>query len=76
VSWDDTRYEATCQQCGRAGFVTRSSDDWGRSRTNYEGFENLPPDINDVARKRADARESRPRCSCGSTSVIQGAQVG
>ncbi len=38
MSWEHHYYEATCRQCGAKGFKIRSSDDWGRSETSWEGF--------------------------------------
>lgn len=75
MSWEHTKYDAVCEACGRKGFVIRSSDDWGRFATSYEGFDNVSPDATAVGRKRADARDSSPKCACGSTAVRQGAWV-
>ncbi len=73
MGWEKTRYAARCGQCGHEGIVILSSDDWGRQGRHYEGFENIPPDINAVARLRADARHNSACCSCGSTDIVQGA---
>jgi len=72
MGWEKTSYAARCGASGREGTVTISSDDWGRHARLYEGFENIPPDITAVGRKRVDARENSPRC-CGSTNIVRGA---
>ena len=75
MSWEHEKYIAICKKCGRKGFVIHSSDDWGRSETQYEGFENLPPNDYEVARKRVGPRDSEPRCVCGSSDIKQGELV-
>ena len=70
------KYEAQCRTCGRKGFVIEASDDWGRSETTWEGFDNEPPDPTAVGRKRVDARDLTPVCQCGSKSVARGAYIG
>ncbi len=75
MSWEHDKYEATCDHCGHKGFVTHSSDDWGRSEISYEGFQNIEPSATAVGRKRASARDHSPRCACGSTSITRGAYV-
>lgn len=69
MSWDHTRYAARCKRCGAQGFMTESSDDWNRTRTTWEGFENVPPSAEAVARKRAGPNDFRPRCGCGSSEI-------
>jgi hypothetical protein len=76
MSWEHERYTAFCEQCGRTGFCTHSSDDWGRSATRWEGFENVPPHLMAIARKRADPGDMRPLCRCGSTRVVLGPYIG
>jgi len=70
MSWDYTRYRARCTSCGKIGACVRGSDDWGRSSTKWEGFENRPANSTAVARKRADARDMTARCECGGTNVL------
>ena len=72
MSWDHDKYHATCQACGREGFVIESSDDWGRAAREYVGFENLAPDPTAVGRKRQDARQQSGRCACGNSSIRRG----
>ena len=67
------KHEAFCTHCGHKGFVIHSSDDWGRSEMSYEGVENEPPDRYAVGRKRAEPRDMRPRCECGSLHIRRGA---
>jgi|GEM_PF-1876219 len=76
MGWDRTKYEATCTNCGHSGFVIKADDDWGRSQTSWIGFENKEPDVNAVARKQADARDSSPQCECGSTKIQIGTKLG
>lgn len=73
MGWENTVYAARCGQCGHEGSVIHSSDDSGRQARRYEGFENAPPGVDAVARKRADARQNNGRCSCGSTDIVRGA---
>jgi hypothetical protein len=75
MGWEHDRYEATCGDCGKAGVVIISSDDWGRSARRFEGFENVEPATTAVGRVRQDRREMNGRCSCGSNSVVQGAAI-
>jgi hypothetical protein len=72
MSWDYTRYKATCKQCGATGVCTQGSDDWMRSSTSWEGFTEVAPSAYEVGRKRADARDMGARCACGSTNVEVG----
>lgn len=72
MGWDHDHYQATCEECGRTGTVTISSDDWGRSARRYEGFENIEPSSTAVGRRRQDRRELDGRCVCGSTRIIRG----
>lgn len=73
MSWDDTRYKATCNFCGTTGVCIKSSDDWNRSRTKWEGFQEVPPDPIAVYMKKVDARDMRGVCKCGSTNIVLGA---
>lgn len=72
MGWEYTRYIAKCNECGHEGVCTQGSDDWCRSSTSWEGFDNETPDVNAVARKRSDLRESRPLCICGSRDIEVG----
>lgn len=75
MSWEYSKYEAVCESCGHEGVCIRGSDDWGRSSTSWEGFQNHPPNSTAVGRKRADSRDMEPVCSCGGTSIRIGAQI-
>ena len=72
MSWEYTKYEAVCEDCGRSGFCIEGSDDWGRSSTQWEGFGNENPHPYAVGRKRLDARNMRPVCVCGSFKITVG----
>lgn len=72
MGWENARYRARCGQCGHEGAVIHSSDDWGRQARRYEGFENVLPGVDAVARKRADSRQNSGRCRCGSTDIVRG----
>lgn len=72
MSWEYLKYEATCQDCGKTGYCIEGSDDWGRHSRDWEGFENQEADGTAVARKRADKREARGLCSCGSSNIEKG----
>lgn len=76
MSWDREKHKATCLDCGTEGFCIQATDDWNRSSTTWIGFENIKPDAQAVARKRVDARNSRPQCSCGSTNIEIGEPLG
>lgn len=76
MSWEYSKYKARCSNCGKEGFCLRGSDDWGRSSTSWEGFDNTEPDINDVGRKRADTRDMRPTCTCGNQRIEIGDCIG
>jgi hypothetical protein len=72
MSWEHERYHASCAACGHEGIVIESSDDWGRSARQYEGFDNIGADLTAVGRKRQDIRQNSAQCHCGSTSIIRG----
>ena len=72
MSWEYSRYEAKCEDCEHEGVCIQGDDDWGRSSTSWEGFDNVAPDSNEVYRKRTDSRESRPICKCGSKRIVVG----
>lgn len=76
MSWEHSKYKAKCVQCGHEGFCIRSSDDWNRSGTSWEGFENVEPDATAVSRKRVDRRDSQPVCKCGSNKIEVGDYLG
>lgn len=74
MSWEHNHYTATCDACGHEGVCIKSSDDWGRSATRFEGFENVAPDSYAVGRKRVGADDMRPKCqNCGGASITIGA---
>ena len=75
MSWEHSKYEAICETCGHRGFCVKGSDDWGRSSTTWEDFENRPPHPNAVARKRADSRDMEPVCICGGTKIRIGNHI-
>src|ERR1700731_3589462 len=75
VSWEYSKYETVCEMCGHRGFCVRGSDDWGRSSTKWEGFENRPSSSTAVARKRVDSRDMEPVCICGGTMVKIGDHI-
>jgi hypothetical protein len=72
VGWEYSNYKATCAACGHEGVCIKGIDDWCRSSTSWEGFKNHAADPNDIGRKRADSRDSRPECECGSRKIIVG----
>jgi hypothetical protein len=75
MSWEYSKFEEVCEQCGRQGFCIEGSDDWGRSSTSWEGFENHEPHPTPVGRKRADIRQMRPVCVCGSSEIVTGKHI-
>ena len=72
MSWEHTRYAARCEACGHVGVCIRSSDDWGRSATSWEGFASKEPDNTAVGRKRVGSRDMSPACACGDTRIVLG----
>lgn len=72
MSWEYARFHAKCKKCGKEGFCIQGFDDWNRRSASWEGFTNLEPNINAVARKRADARDKEPLCDCGGSSIQVG----
>ena len=75
MSWDYSRYEAHCEDCGKEGFRINGSDDWGNSSTTWEGFETQSPSDYEVVRKRIGPDELA-KCFCGSSRVVVGKLVG
>jgi hypothetical protein len=75
MSWEGTRYVATCKACGHTGVCIQGSDDWMRTRTLWEGFSSVAPDPTAVARKRLDAGDSVAICSCGSSNIEVGGML-
>lgn len=69
MSWEYSKYEAICENCGRSGFCIQGSDDWGRSSTAWEGFDSRPPNPTAVARRRVDSRDMVAVCTCGGTVI-------
>ena len=55
MSWEYSKYEAKCENCGREGFCIRGEDDWNRSSTQWIGFINLAPHVTEVVRMRVGA---------------------
>lgn len=55
MSWEYSKYEAVCKQCGHQGFCIEGSDDWGRSCTWWEGFNGRPSSPTAVGRMKASA---------------------
>ena len=76
MSWEHSKYKAKCVQCGHEGYCIRSSDDWGRSQTRWEGFTNEEPDTTAVGRKRLDRRDMSAVCKCGSKNIEVGEYLG
>lgn len=76
MGWEQTKYRAACSSCGKTGICVQRSDDWGRHSTTWVGFRNVEPSPTAVARKRTDARDSRPLCECGSTEIVVGDLLG
>jgi len=76
MSTEHDRYQATCDTCGHEGVCIRSSDDWSRSRTNWEGFDTKPVDQQAILRKRANPGDTFPTCpECGATAISVGAHI-
>ena len=76
MSWEYSKYEAKCENCGKNGFCIQGADDWNRSSTNWLGFINMAPSVTEVARKRADSLDSRPVCGCGKGTIVVGKFLG
>jgi len=76
MGWERTKYEAVCVSCGKRGFCIKAEDDWFRSSTTWIGFDNHEPSPTAVGRKKADSRDSVPRCECGSTKIKVGKMLG
>ncbi|MFZ2163410.1 MAG: hypothetical protein WAW02_14455 [Sideroxyarcus sp.] len=76
MSWEYSKYEARCENCGKEGVCIRGSDDWNRSSTSWQGFDSKPPDPTDVGRKRADARDQVAVCNCGNSKIVVGKYLG
>ena len=72
MGWDYTKYKAKCRNCGNEGICIKGEDDWFRHSTTWEGFENTDPDATAVGRKRADSRDKRAVCKCGSNDIEVG----
>lgn len=70
MSWDESRYTATCSSCGHEGVEVSRSDDWGNSETRWEGFATVPASDYEYYRGRSEARV--PECKCGSKSILRG----
>ena len=75
MSWEYSKYEAQCENCGKKGFCIRGSDDWNRTSVSWEGFENQEPHPSAVARKKANRRDAIGVCDCGSSKIVVGAVV-
>ncbi len=70
MSWDESRYKATCSACGHEGIQVKRSDDWGRTEERWEGFDTTPANDYEYYRKRSDALV--PVCKCGSKNIAVG----
>lgn len=68
MSWEHTKRAAKCSCCGRVGWRIDSSDDWGHSKTSWEGFKTAPQSDYIVSRKRV-APDGKPVCDCGSSQI-------
>lgn len=75
MSWEYEKYEARCESCGKTGFCIRGSDDWNRSSTRWEGFEEVAPSSTAVGMKHADARNLVGQCDCGKSKIVLGSRV-
>ena len=75
MSWQHSKYQARCENCGEEGFCIKSSDDWNRSKTPWEGFENKRPNPILVDRGRVGVDDYDPVCSCGNTKVVKGERL-
>lgn len=74
MSWEYSRFEARCAECGRTGVRIEGANDWGQSTISWEGFDTTPADWVEVARHRVD--QNMPICNCGGTNVVVGAYIG
>lgn len=72
MGWEYSKYAAVCSECGRQGVCIKGSDDWCRTSTSWEGFKDQAADPNAIVRKRADPRDSRALCECGSDKIVIG----
>ena len=73
MSWDESCYKATCSACGHSGIEVTSSDDWGNSKTRWEGFDTVPASDYEYYRGRSEALV--PVCKCGSKSILRGKAI-
>ena len=76
MSWEYSKYEARCENCGKVGVCIRGSDDWNRSSTSWEGIDSEPPCPTAVGRKDAASRDNVAVCSCGNSKIIIGKHLG
>jgi hypothetical protein len=76
MSWEYSKFEAKCENCGKTGFCIRGSDDWNRSSTSWEGFASKSPDSTAIGQKKTDSRDQVAVCDCGTSKVIVGNYVG
>jgi hypothetical protein len=72
MSWEITKYEAVCQDCGRKGVCIKGSNDWGRFLCTWEGFDNLNPPPVLVLRGKLSRDHMLPKCACGSMDIEVG----
>lgn len=72
MGWEYTRYKARCESCGKEGVCIRGSDDWNRTSTTWEGFNNESPNAVAVAQGKSDRREMVGHCSCGNSKLVVG----
>lgn len=60
---------AKCDECGHEGKRIQKIDDWMRSSTYWEGFDNVPPNPTAIGRMRVSQNDCRPVCQCGSKNI-------
>jgi len=75
MGWEYQRFEARCENCGHTGVCIQGDDDWGRTKTNWEGFDEKPPHSTAVIRKRACPGDNVPVCKCGCSKVTVGRRL-
>ena len=70
MSWDESRYKATCNACGHEGVQVRRSNELGVPDDRWEGFETVPANDYEYYRKRSEAHV--PVCHCKSKDIVVG----
>lgn len=74
MSWDESRYIATCSACGHEGIQVSRSNDHGETVDWWEGFEAVPASEYEYHRKRSERYV--PICKCKSQSIVIGPLIG